>query len=148
MIRKLVLNQGDISQNQVEQVMDIWLKSTIDAHGFIPESYWNESYEVVKDQYIPVSETYVYEQSGQICGFISVLNKEFIGALFIEKKAQGKGIGKQLLDHAKGIYPKLSLAVYKENENAVRFYKNQGFVIEVEQSNEETKEPEYIMKNF
>lgn len=35
---------------------------------------------------------------------------------------QSKGIGKQLLNHAKEFRSKLKLSVYQENEKAIKFY--------------------------
>ena len=126
--------------------MEIWLESTIDAHKFISKEYWNENYNIVKDMYIPMSKTFVYEDNDDIRGFISVINNDFIGALFVEKNYQGQGIGKSLIDYAKNLYDNLSLAVYKENEKALEFYKKMGFKIISENINEDTNCVEYIMK--
>ena len=52
--------------------MDIWLESTIKAHSFISETYWHKNYEVVKNQYLPRSETYVYLQKQKIMGFTCI----------------------------------------------------------------------------
>ena len=91
MIRKL--NEADI-----DKVMDIWMKSTIKAHDFISKEYWQNNYNTVKEVYIPMSETLVYKDVQGIKGFISVINNEFIGALFVDIDFQGNGIGKQLID--------------------------------------------------
>jgi putative acetyltransferase len=131
--------------NEIDDIMDIWLSSTIQAHDFIPEDYWHKSYDLVKDVYLPQSETYVYTGNGDILGFISIINKEFIGAIFIKKEHQGKGIGRKLIEFIKSHYDVLSLAVYKKNQNAVKFYINRDFKYISEQLNEDTKEPEYIM---
>ena len=88
----------------------------------------------------------VYEDNDDIRGFISVINNDFIGALFVKKNHQGQGIGKNLIDYAKNLYDKLSLAVYKENEKALEFYKKMGFKIISENINEDTNCVEYIMK--
>lgn len=140
MIRKLENKDIDI-------IMAIWLESTIKAHDFIDEKYWNENYLTVKEVYIPISNTFVYEDIEGIKGFISIMNNEFIGALFVEVNSQGIGIGSDLIDYVINIYDKLSLAVYKENENAYKFYKSKGFNILSEAINEDTGCIEYIMKN-
>ena len=130
---------------EIKVVMDIWLESTIEAHGFILEEYWQKNYDTVKDIYLPQSDSYVLVEEDKILGFISIINKEFIGALFVDRNHQGKGIGRKLIEFVKEHYNDLTLAVYKENEQAVRFYKNIGFEILNEQLNEETDEPEFIM---
>lgn len=139
MIRKL--NEADI-----DKVMDIWMKSTIKAHDFISKEYWQNNYNTVKEVYIPMSETFVYKDAQGIKGFISVINNEFIGALFVDIDFQGNGIGKQLIDYAVSKYGKLKLAVYKENKKSVEFYINRGFKIIEEQINDDSKNVEYIME--
>ena len=139
MIRKL--NEADI-----DKVMDIWMKSTIKAHDFISKEYWQNNYNTVKEVYIPMSETFVYKDVQGIKGFISVINNEFIGALFVDIDFQGNGIGNQLIDYAVSKYGKLQLAVYKENKKSVEFYINRGFKIIEEQINDDSKNVEYIME--
>ena len=139
MIRKL--NEADI-----DKVMDIWMKSTIKAHDFISKEYWQNNYNTVKEVYIPMSETFVYKDVQGIKGFLSVINNEFIGALFVDIDFQGNGIGKQLIDYAVSKYGKLQLAVYKENKKSVEFYINRGFKIIEEQINDDSKHVEYIME--
>lgn len=135
-----------LQNKDIDKIMEIWLESTIDAHKFISKEYWNENYNIVKDMYIPMSKTFVYEDNDDIRGFISVINNNFIGALFVEKNHQGQGIGKNLIDYAKNLYDNLSLAVYKENEKALEFYKKMEFKIISENINEDTNCVEYIMK--
>ncbi len=140
MIRKM-----NKTECEIENIMQLWLKSTIKAHPFISEDYWNDNYELIKNKYIPQSEIYVYLEDKLILGFISVLNSEFIGAVFVDVNNQGKGIGKKLIQHTMDIYGDLTLAVYKDNLQAVNFYKHIGFKVIREQSNEETNKIEYIM---
>ena len=108
-----------LQNKDIDKIMGIWLESTIYAHKFISKEYWNENYNIVKDVYIPMSKTFIYEDNDDIRGFISIINNDFIGALFVEKNYQSQGIGKSLIDYAKNLYDNLSLAVYKENEKAL-----------------------------
>lgn len=140
MIRKL-------DNKDVNRIMEIWLESTIKAHSFIEKEYWQSNYNTVKDVYIPIAETYVYEENDVIKGFISIIDKEFIGALFVDNDYQGLGVGSKLINFVLNKYDTLSLAVYKENLKSVRFYKKMGFEILSEEINEDSKHPEYIMKN-
>lgn len=140
-----MIREINAEQQEIDAVMKIWLDSTIKAHSFIDEDYWRQSYDTVKNVYLPQSETFVHIEEGKIVGFISVINKEYIGALFIDVNQQSRGIGRQLIEFAKEQYHELKLTVYKDNDQAVRFYKSNGFVIITEQLNEETSKPEYIM---
>ncbi|MEW8993362.1 N-acetyltransferase [Clostridium sp.] len=130
----------------IEEVVDIWLNSNIAAHNFIHEDYWNSNYELVKTQYIPNSETYIYEEEGKVKGFLSIMKGEFIGAVFVNVNYQSKGIGKALINYAKERYNKLSLTVYEENIRAVEFYEREGFNIILSQIDEATGKNELMMK--
>ncbi|CAM2899200.1 N-acetyltransferase [Hathewaya histolytica] len=130
---------------EIEEVMDIWLKTNITAHNFIEEDYWVKNYNLVKDEYIPISTTFVYKEDNIIKGFISIIDNSFIGALFVLDDYQGQGIGKSLINHCKSLYPRLELAVYKDNTSSVNFYKKCSFNINVEHPNEDSSFMEYIM---
>lgn len=140
-------NIRSYKNEDLDRVMQIWLSSTIKAHDFIDKKYWQDNYAVVKDVYIPMAETLVYEEDGIIEGFISIIDKSFIGALFVDTNCQGKGIGSRLIDCACKEYGKLSLAVYKDNKNAFEFYNKKGFKIIQEQKNEDSGYDEYIMQS-
>ncbi|OSB12352.1 N-acetyltransferase [Paraclostridium bifermentans] len=140
MIRKL-------TNIDTDKIMDIWLESTVRAHNFISREYWENNYKVVKDVYMPIADTFVYEEDGEIRGFISIINNEFIGALFVDVKFQGMDIGSKLIDYSIEKYKKLTLAVYKENQKSVGFYIRKGFKIIEEGLNEDSGYTEYIMEN-
>jgi len=72
---------------------------------------------------LPHAEIYVHEDdcTKQIDGFIG-LNDDYIEGVFVKETMQSKGIGKQLLNHAKEFRSKLKLSVYQENEKAIKFY--------------------------
>ena len=101
-----------LENKDIDKVMDIWLKSTIKAHDFISKEYWENNYNDVKNIYIPKANTFLYEDEEKIRGFISVINNEFIGALFVDVDYQVNAIGKALINYAMAKYKKLNLAVY------------------------------------
>ena len=61
--------------------MQIWLQANLDAHAFIPASFWEAHFEMVRDL-LPQAELYVHEDAGtrQIDGFIG-LTENHIEAL-------------------------------------------------------------------
>ena len=136
----------NIENKDIDKIMDIWLRSTIKAHDFIPKEYWENNYNTVKNVYIPMAETFVYEDEECIKGFISIINNEFIGALFVDIDFQNSGIGKKLINYSINKYKNLRLAVYKENKKSVEFYINRGFKIIKEDINEDSGHKEYIME--
>ena len=60
----------------IDRVADIWLKTNLKAHYFIPEQYWTSNYELVKEM-MSQSEVYVFEVDKMIHGFVG-LNDEYI----------------------------------------------------------------------
>ncbi|TEB06037.1 putative N-acetyltransferase YjaB [Pelotomaculum schinkii] len=132
--------------SHVKEVMSIWLNTNITAHSFIPKKYWVDNYNIVKDEYLPVATSFIYEENNTIKGFISIIDNSFIGALFVSEEYQGQGIGNKLIDYSKELYSHLELGVYVENYRAINFYKKCNFKIKTEQPNEDSGFMEYIME--
>ena len=136
MIRKL--QKADINR-----AADIWLKTNLKAHFFIPEQYWISNYEFVKEM-LPQAEVYVYEDDKMIQGFVGLSN-EYIEGIFVSDEMQSRGIGKILLDYIKDKKDRLQLKVYQKNVRAMSFYQREGFTIQSEEMDEFTREKEYVM---
>ena len=136
MIRKL-------QKVDINRVADIWLKTNLKAHFFIPEQYWISNYEFVKEL-LPQAEVYVYEDDKMIQGFIGI-NDEYIEGIFVSDEMQSRGIGKILLDYIKDKKDRLQLKVYQKNVRAMSFYQREGFTIQSEEMDEFTREKEYVM---
>ena len=136
MIRKL-------QKVDINRVADIWLKTNLKAHFFIPEQYWISNYEFVKEL-LPQAEGYVYEDDKMIQGFIGI-NDEYIEGIFVSDEMQSRGIGKMLLDYIKDKKDRLQLKVYQKNVRAMSFYQREGFTIQSEEMDEFTGEKEYVM---
>lgn len=128
------------------KVMTIWTKGNFQAHDFIDKDYWLLNFNRVKDEYLKKSETYVYCEDEEIKGFISLLEGEYIGALFVKKDEQRKGIGRKLINYVKEKHDHLILQVYEKNIDATLFYVSQGFINKKIQIDEETGEKEYVME--
>ena len=58
----------------IDRVADIWLKTNLKAHYFIPEQYWTSNYELVKEMMLQ-AEVYVYEDNKIIQGFVGLSNE-------------------------------------------------------------------------
>lgn len=136
MIRKL-------QKVDINRVADIWLKTNLKVHFFIPEQYWISNYEFVKEM-LPQAEVYVYEDDKMIQGFIGV-SDEYIEGIFVSDEMQSCGIGKMLLDYIKDKKDKLQLKVYQKNVREMSFYQREGFTIQSEEMDEFTREKEYVM---
>lgn len=127
----------------INRVADIWLKTNLKAHYFIPEQYWTNNYEVVKEM-LPQADVYVYEDDKIIQGFVGI-NDEYIEGIFVSDEMQSCGIGKMLLDYIKDKKDRLQLKVYQKNVRAMSFYQREGFTIQSEEMDEFTREKEYVM---
>ena len=129
----------------LDAVMQIWLQANLDAHVFIPASFWRGHFEIVRDM-LPQAELYVHENEAtrQIDGFIG-LTENHIEGIFVVKSARSKGIGKALLDYVKSRKPRLYLSVYQKNERALAFYRREQFAVQSEGIDEDTNEAEIQM---
>ncbi|MBK1792400.1 N-acetyltransferase [Persicirhabdus sediminis] len=127
-----------------EAVLDIWLTASIKAHDFVAPEFWESQISAMRDIYLPASKSFVFEDDSQVVGFYS-LNENLLAAIFVSPECQGKGIGKQLMAHAKQQCSDLTLNVYKDNEATYKFYLAQGFKVDNEHVCEHTGCAEYAM---
>ena len=127
----------------LEQIMQLWLQSNIQAHGFIEKTYWKSHYSEVRKM-MPEGEIYVFDSEDGILGFLG-LQEDYIAGIFVNKNNQSRGIGKQLLDYVKEIKETLNLSVYQKNIRAISFYQREQFVIQSEHIDNDNNEKEFIM---
>ncbi|MEG0308508.1 MAG: N-acetyltransferase [Clostridium sp.] len=137
-----MIKKFDLSK--LDEVMDIWLETNIDAHNFIREEYWTGNFDMVK-RMLPLADIYIYEESNIIKGFIGIVEQNYIAGLFVRKEYQREGIGEKLIKYCKCQYPCLILEVFIKNKKAVNFYHKNDFIVQEQRINEDTKELEYIM---
>lgn len=130
-------------KKDINEVADIWLCVNLEAHGFIPDRYWRDHFEAVKEM-LGQAEVYIFEDGDGVSGFIG-LDDDYLAGIFVRNGMRSSGIGKQLLDHVKGIRHELYLHVYQKNERAVQFYRREKFVVQSEGVDEGTGEKEYTM---
>ena len=126
----------------LDEIMEIWLEGNLQAHGFIDGEYWRKNLELVRSV-LPNAEVYVYEEAGEIRGFIG-MDADYIAGLFVKKECRGQGIGRQLIDTVKR-KKRLSLHVYERNAGAVAFYQAMGFRVKESMTEKETGEKAYLM---
>ena len=124
-------------ETDLEEMVGLWYDASVLAHSFIPSSFWALNKIAMKEKYLPFVENLVFEEEGKVVGFISLVG-ERICALFVAPEMQGKGIGRDLIEHAMILKGNLALRVYRENENALRFYEKRGFVTVGEEIDEFT----------
>lgn len=128
-----------------EQVIRLWLEASRLAHGFIPMEYWQSTAPLVRDEILPNARTRVWLEEGAVAGFLSLVDGDHIGALFVAPEYQNRGIGKKLLEDCKEGRKLLTLAVYRENRGAERFYRREGFTGLEARTDPATGRPELLM---
>ena len=122
----------------------LWLQGTLQAHPFIPASYWEENLELVRSQ-LPQAQVFVWEQQGVPKAFLG-LTDSYIAGLFVSSECRSQGVGSRLLDLAKALCPQLSLNVYQRNTRAVRFYEREGFYRAASGTDPNTGQVEFTMQ--
>ena len=72
----------------LDAVMQIWLQANLDAHAFIPASFWEAHFEMVRDM-LPQAELYVHENvdTRQIDGFIGLTENHIEGIFRCKSRA-------------------------------------------------------------
>ena len=111
--------------DDLDTLLQIWLDGNRQAHAFVPATYWEQHLPLLRVA-LPAAQVYVYEDAAGIQGFLG-LQGDYIAGLFVRAAAQGRGIGTQLLKHAKATHPRLTLSVYEKNKRARAFYVREGF---------------------
>lgn len=126
------------------RVMELWLEGNLDAHGFVPASYWTSNAPVVRELLMQAELT-VWEEDGVVRGFAG-MQDDYLAGIFVDKAYRSAGVGKQLLDHVKAAHPAFTLNVYKRNEGAVAFYLREGLAVLEEGVDPDTGEADHTMK--
>ena len=135
-----------IREEDITNVMTIWVKGNFKAHSFIDKDYWLLNFNRLKDNYLNNNQTYIYVEDEEIKGFVSVNNCNQVEAIFVKDGFKRKGIGRKLLNYCKERYDKLRLNVYEKNVDATLFYVAMGFKNIELQIDKNTGEQEYIME--
>lgn len=116
------------NESEIPELLEIWEKAALIAHPFLTQEFHEMVKELMKNKFLPNSDTWVYAEGGVIIGFISMNGNE-IGGLFVNPGAQSKGVGTSLVNHQKELHNELEVEVFQENKIGVPFYKKNGFSI-------------------
>ncbi|WP_419662328.1 GCN5-related N-acetyltransferase [Desulfosarcina variabilis str. Montpellier] len=135
-----------IEKEEINDVLNIWINASIQAHNFIDEEFWKSKTVDMRETYIPNSDTYIFKENEIIKGFFS-LHGNTLAAMFVSPEFHSNGIGREMMEKAKSLRNKLELTVYKENPKSIEFYKKCGFQIIKEKVDVHTGHIEVLM-NF
>ncbi len=133
MIRKY--NAEDLAE-----LLDVWYDASQIGHPFLSRDFLDQERRTVIQEYLPNAETWVFEEEGQVVGFIALIGNE-VGGIFVTPRRHGQGIGRALMDHARASRNHLDVEVFEANEIGRAFYHPYGFKVIRPVVHEETGEP-------
>ena len=136
-----------IKEEDLTNVMTIWVKGNFKANSFIEKDYWLEIYNQTKLDFLENYKTYVYVENDEILGFISICDNE-IKAIYVKEEKRGNGIGTKLLNHCRDNLEEnteIYVKIFEKNMNGILFFSKRQFKNNKIQLNEQFNETEYVM---
>lgn len=109
-----------------EPLLDVWARAAARAHAFLPPAFLEAERENIPKVYLPIAETWVWDEDGRVVAFMSLLGSE-VGALFVHPGFQRRGIGRALIEHAQARRGALEVEVFERNHHGRTFYAGLGF---------------------
>ena len=113
---------------EIPTLIDIWEEASTLAHPFLDAEFTQMVKKAMTEMYLPNSDTWVYIESDEIKGFISMAENE-IGGLFVKPNHHSKGIGTSLVNHMKQFHKELEVEVFELNKIGKPFYEKYGFKV-------------------
>jgi len=110
------------------EVLDVWYRASQIAHAFLSEEFFATERRLIAEEWLPQSETTVYEADGRVVGFLSLVGNE-VGGIFVDPDYQGRGVGRALMDSVSRGRVTLELDVFEANHSARGFYAAYGFEV-------------------
>lgn len=108
-------------------VLTVWADASAVGHPFLTDEFLALERRNVEQIHLPSAEVWVWDADGRVAGFIALVEKE-VGGLFVDPMLHGRGIGRALVDHARGLRGELEVEVFEENALGRAFYSACGFI--------------------
>lgn len=126
-------------------VLSSWENASKLAHPFLSEEFLEGERYNIPNVYLPNTETWVSEVDGVVAGFIALMGNE-VGAIFLDPRHHGQGIGRALMDTAREIHESLEVEVFAENTIGREFYDRYGFELMEESVHPQTGQAVHRMR--
>jgi putative acetyltransferase len=110
-----------------DELVSVWLAATIPGQDFLSEAHWREMEPAVRHDLLPVADTWVVIDEGELVAFMSVIG-DVIEGLFTHPDHQGRGHGRSLIEIARERFDPVYVEVFEANDKALGFYRRVGFV--------------------
>ncbi len=111
---------NDRNEDIITNLLLIWDRSVRTTHLFLSEEELMQIREV--ENLILIKNNYEY------LGFMGI-ERDKIEMIFVDSKAIGKGLGKELLNYGIDNYKATLVDVNEENTYALSFYEHMGFKV-------------------
>lgn len=118
----------------LDDMMVIWRAATVLAHDFQGETELVRDEEMIRNEFIDQTESWVAWLDGELVGFMSLAGT-LIVALFVNPSLHRGGVGSALLAHANNLHGPLSVEVFADNPIGIPFYKKYRFKLIREEEN-------------
>jgi ribosomal protein S18 acetylase RimI-like enzyme len=113
-----------------DAIADVYLASFHATYSFPLAHSDDQVREWIRGIVVGAQEMWVAVDGRRIVGMM-VVGPDDLDQLYVAPDRLGSGIGRRLLDHAKGRSPDgLTLYTFQVNERARRFYERNGFIAE------------------
>ncbi|GAA0732178.1 hypothetical protein GCM10009430_45120 [Aquimarina litoralis] len=122
-------NIDTINKSEYQEVVEVWESSVRATHHFLKEEDIAYFKPLILNTYLDaVTLRCVRNENKKIVGFLGVAEQN-LEMLFIDPDYRGKKIGKTLLEYSIDQMEVIKVDVNEQNEQAVGFYKHQGFEV-------------------
>ncbi|WP_154836539.1 GNAT family N-acetyltransferase [Staphylococcus sp. Marseille-Q1834] len=120
------LSKIQLEENDYDIVLDVWERSVLETHDFLKET---DRLELKKEipTYFKYVESYLWYDGSKVIGF-SGTNNQNLEMLFIDPKYFNKGYGTKIVQYLIKENKVQFVDVNKDNKNAIKFYKKNGFI--------------------
>lgn len=123
---KISIHEG--AKDDYAHITELWEASVRATHDFLSEEDIAFFRPLIRNEFLAaVCLRCAKDESGTIHGFLGVADGN-IEMLFVAPASFGKGIGRQLLNHATQTMGATKVDVNEQNKGALAFYKHMGFV--------------------
>ncbi|MBL4795643.1 MAG: GNAT family N-acetyltransferase [Pseudomonadales bacterium] len=112
--------------SDLDDLLLAWERATKLAHPFLIETFLEQERYNIPNVYLPNANTWVVVDDCRVVGFMALIGNE-VGALFVDPRCHGRGMGKALMDKARSLHKTLELDVFKKNSIGLSFYERYGF---------------------
>lgn len=122
----MILKKTKLNEKDYDKALKIWERSVIETHDFLKD----EDRIALKHEiptYFKYVERYLWWNDIEVIGF-SGTNDQNLEMLFIDPQYFNKGYGTQIVQTLIKDKKIQYVDVNKDNENAIQFYKKNGFI--------------------